>query len=447
MRFGFFLGDPKPDAAESFGQLYRDHREQAELVDEAGFDVVWFPEHHFFHGFCNPAPLLSVVDIAPRVRRVRLGTSIITSPYYHPLLLAEQIAMADQFVDGRLEIGFGRGASKYEYQRLGMTEVEATDRQRECLEVLLGLWHADEDFAYEGRYYRFDSVYPVPRPLQQPHPPMWMAARTPESMRFALEHGIGLHTTALRQPSARLWAQLGILDAVVAETGAPRRPPLAVQREVFISKDRAEIMKAMEYLRLHHVRSTFYSRNVDGLRRGYPDSPALPEGLDVTAEDLAERSVVGDVETCIERLREYETMGADEFIVVTDFGQPQRQILRSLEQFATHVMPHFRSKAGDSAWVALPRVDAAAADSGDGRRASLMTWYEQRIGFAWREWDVAKWLDHFDRLGGPKEEPSCYAFDFTLAPQGVRADAAGMIDGTGRLMLVSDRSCPTCRRP
>ena len=93
------------------------------------------------------------------------------------------------------------------------------------------------------------------------------------------------------------------------------------------------------------------------------------------------------------------------------------------------------------------RVDAAASGAGDGRRASLIIWYEQRIGPAWREWDAAKWLDHFDRLGGSQEEPSCYAFDFTLAPQGVRADAAGMIDGTGRLMLVSDRGCPTCRRP
>jgi alkanesulfonate monooxygenase SsuD/methylene tetrahydromethanopterin reductase-like flavin-dependent oxidoreductase (luciferase family) len=236
MRFGYFLPYIRPELSKPMAQVYRDAAEQIECIEAAGFDVIWFPEHHFTHNYSSPDPLISVVDAVRRTKRIRVGTSVIVTPFHHPLILAERVAFADHLTEGRLEIGFARGASKFEYGRLGLTDVEAADRQREALEILLGVWQADEQFAYEGRYYRFPSVYVVPRPLQQPHPPMWIAARTPETLRFCIERGLGLHTTTLRQPMTATYATLAIIDAILDDLGLEARPPLAVQREAFASE-------------------------------------------------------------------------------------------------------------------------------------------------------------------------------------------------------------------
>src|SRR5262249_5292352 len=156
-------------------------------------------------------------------------------------ILAEQVALADHLVEGRLEVAFARGASPYEYARLGMTDTEASARQREALEVLLGVWKADDDFAYEGKYYKFPPVYVVPRPLQQPPPPMWVAGRTPDTLRFCVERGVGMHTTPLGQPMSATYATLNIIDAIVEELGTLSRPPLAIQREAFVSENANEV--------------------------------------------------------------------------------------------------------------------------------------------------------------------------------------------------------------
>src|SRR5215469_7792452 len=153
MRFGYFATYFRESEDKALRQVYRDTNEQVECAEASGFDIIWFPEHHFTHHYCAPNPLLNIVDLAR----------------------AEEIGMVDHLVDGRLEIGFARGASLYEYDRLGVTDVQAVGRTSECLEILLGIWKKDADYAFRGRHYEFGPTYIVPRPLQQPHPPIWVA--------------------------------------------------------------------------------------------------------------------------------------------------------------------------------------------------------------------------------------------------------------------------------
>src|SRR5262245_18927565 len=235
MRFGYFASLMRGEPDKPLAAVYRDTTEQIECAEAAGFDIVWFPEHHFTHNFCAPAPMVNVVDAAQRTSRMRLGTSVILSPYYHPLLVAEQIGMVDHLVDGRLEIGFARGASPYEYARLGLTEALAAERTRESVEVLLGIWGHDEEYGHDGKHFAFPPTYVVPRPYQQPHPPMWVAGRTPDTLRFCIERGIGLHTTPLRQSMAAVHATVNTIDAIVEDVGAEQRPKFAIQRETFVS--------------------------------------------------------------------------------------------------------------------------------------------------------------------------------------------------------------------
>src|SRR4029450_12695401 len=134
MKFDYFVTYKRTNSAEPVERVYAEGLEQVQLVDQMGVETIWFPEHHFTNTLCSPAPLLSVVDMAHRVR-ARLGTAVIITPYYHPLIVAEQVALADQLTRGRLDIGFGRGCFKYEYSRLGTEEAEGGGPQPKGPEV------------------------------------------------------------------------------------------------------------------------------------------------------------------------------------------------------------------------------------------------------------------------------------------------------------------------
>src|SRR5579871_2578901 len=276
MRFGYFATYFRESEDKSLGQVYRDTNEQVECAEACGFDIIWFPEHHFTHQYCTPNPLLNIVDVARVTRRVKLGTSVIVAPFHHPLAVAEEIGMVDHLVDGRLEIGFARGASLYEYDRLGVTDVQAVGRTSECLEILLGIWKQDDDFAFRGRHYEFGPTYVVPRPLQQPHPPIWVAARTPETLRFCIERGIGLHTTPLRQPRSAMQTTMKTINAIASEYESLQRPPVTVQTETFVSDDSGMVMNAMRYLERSHTRGRNFGRDGKPPVRGFGSLEPLP---------------------------------------------------------------------------------------------------------------------------------------------------------------------------
>lgn len=446
MKFGYFVSFPRRDGTQSWPEVYRDGCEQIEYADSAGFDDIWFPEHHLIDTLTSPAPLLSVVDAARRTRHARLGTVVILSPFYHPLIVAEQIALADHLTEGRLEVAFGRGSYNYEYSRLGMTEAEASARQRELLEILLGVWARDEEFAYQGEYYAFPPSYPVPRPRQQPHPRLGVAGRTPETLRFVIEHGLDLHTTPLQQPMSRVYASLNLLDAILAELGRSERPQVSCQREVFVSADPNEVREAMRYLSYTHAAGWHFHQGTARVRKAHTEHQPLPEGLAVTEAELAERSVVGEPETCVRKLREYEELGFDEFIVFSDFGQPQGLVMRSMRQFAEHVMPHFRRAEGMSARRRTPTLAAGGPRRpATQAKQALFEWAERTFGAGWQDWEAPQWLGHFARARTSGDGRNFYVFDFGVAPR-VRGDAGGFVV-EGELVLLRDEACPECGRP
>jgi alkanesulfonate monooxygenase SsuD/methylene tetrahydromethanopterin reductase-like flavin-dependent oxidoreductase (luciferase family) len=443
MQFGYFVHYAGPD--KSSRQRYRDAHEQIEFLDEVGFAHVWFPEHHFTQLTHAAAPLLSVVDAANRTKRIRLGTSVILSPYHHPLLLAEQIAMADHFTEGRLEVGFARGSYVYEYQRLGIgSEIEAGERQAECLDILLGMWDQDDDFEYHGKYYSFPPTYTLPRPYQEPHPPLWLAARSADTMRFAIERGFGLHVSPLREPMARLVGQMNMLDALVEETGVGQRPPIALQVLTYVAEDRAEVLGAMQEVWRGHVMNYHAHHNAAVIHRGYP--PETPLSGDVIAPDeLAARLVAGDPETCVAKLRQYAAMGFDEFVVHLDFGLDQERTMRSLRLFAKEVMPHFaQDTVATTRRAPTTRNGSARVRMAASSEVEAATAEAYGLGSDWRRWEVQDWLTHFDKNQTARRK--MLVFDFATAPR-VKADAAGFVGGSGRLWMISDEGCPECGRP
>jgi len=302
--------------------------------------VAWFPEHHLIHYISCPSPLMMAVQAASRTRRIRLGTAILVIPYYNPLRLAGEIGMADVLTGGRLEIGVGRGAFEYEFDRFGIDETIAAARLRDGMAIVRGLL-TEEDFSYQGETCSFGPATAVPRPLQSPYPPIWVAARSPDTIAWAIRNGYNLLSTPWREPFARVEALYAQVRALTAEVAPPVPPRFAVSRMTFVGATDGEALDAMNAIRINHRMFTGLFRNQADVKAGF--TSAEPVGDEFTPEQLLANLVAGSPETCVEKLKRYEALGVDHFIMYAAFGADHAATMKSLRLFTERVMPHFTS--------------------------------------------------------------------------------------------------------
>jgi len=157
-------------------------------MEDSAFDCIWLAEHHFTNYSVCPSVTLMGTHIAGRTKRLRIGTAVTLNAYYHPLRLAEELSMLDIFSNGRLNWGSGRGFDPVEFALFGVTATDVYDRFRETADIVQKAW-AQERFSHHGKYFNYDNVMVLPRPYQQPHPPVYLAADSPDSIRKAGAEG------------------------------------------------------------------------------------------------------------------------------------------------------------------------------------------------------------------------------------------------------------------
>ena len=172
-------------------EVYARALERIEIMDKGGFDAVWLAEHHFTTFSVCPSVHMMGVLAAARTRRLRIGTAVSLAALYHPLRLAEEVALLDVLSDGRVNWGAGRGFAPAEFDAFGVPPEESADRFREAVEIVLQAWTNDR-FTFEGRHHRFQDIEVLPKPLQSPHPPVWMAATSPPAIEWAANKGFSI---------------------------------------------------------------------------------------------------------------------------------------------------------------------------------------------------------------------------------------------------------------
>ncbi|HYU13378.1 MAG TPA: LLM class flavin-dependent oxidoreductase, partial [Stellaceae bacterium] len=189
MRFGFF--DQLPCApGYSERQRYQDIIGQIELGDHIGFDTVWLGELHFSRAFSILAdPLMVLAAAAQRAPRIRLGTAVTLLPLHNPVKIAEEAAIADILSNGRLELGVGRGTAPLHYEGYGIPMEESRERFAEALDFIIAAW-TSESFSFDGKYFHARDLTLTPRPVQSPHPPVRIAANSPDTFPFAAQRGL-----------------------------------------------------------------------------------------------------------------------------------------------------------------------------------------------------------------------------------------------------------------
>lgn len=178
-------------AGKSEQRVLRAHLDMIWRAEEMGFDSAWVAEHHFGeYGICA-SPALILASAARVTKRIRLATGVITLPFHHPVRVAEEYAILDLLSDGRVDLGVGRGFQPVEFTGYGVDPTRAGEMFDEALHVIRSAWTRDR-LTFVGTHYRLDGVEIRPRPLQRPHPPIWMAAVSEASFRKAGSLGLNL---------------------------------------------------------------------------------------------------------------------------------------------------------------------------------------------------------------------------------------------------------------
>ncbi|MBW1885994.1 MAG: LLM class flavin-dependent oxidoreductase [Deltaproteobacteria bacterium] len=190
MKFGMLHLFESP-SGRSEQQMILEQHSLMEAAEGYGFDSVWPAEHHFTeYGVCG-SPAINLAAIARTTKTIRLGTGIVVLPFHNPVRVAEDFAMLDQLSGGRVELGVGRGYQPIEFQGFGVDQTKSREIFDESIEIIRRCW-TDEKLNFKGKHYEFKDVEVRPRPLQRPHPPIWMAALSEETFEKAGKMGFNL---------------------------------------------------------------------------------------------------------------------------------------------------------------------------------------------------------------------------------------------------------------
>ncbi len=345
MRIGLFDQLPCADW-QSERKRYEDILAQIALADELGFDIAWLGELHFSRNFSILAdPLMVLAAAAQRTTRIRVGTAVSLLPLQNPMKLAEQAATADVLSNGRLEFGVGRGTAPIHYTGYNIASEESRERFEEALEVILQAW-THERFSYQGKYFSAQDLEVVPHPIQRPHPPIRLAANSPESFAGAGRRALPIFATPGINPPDKL---LGYLETYrnALPPGAPGER--AVAFSVHVAASRAEAREQSEQSLLH-----FFRTAAERLRplsggdvKGFEAFQQAVERMQrMRFEDIdREIGVFGDPAYCIERIRELQRdFEIDEFLCYFNQGgiMDPALVRRSMTLFAREVMAHCR---------------------------------------------------------------------------------------------------------
>jgi alkanesulfonate monooxygenase SsuD/methylene tetrahydromethanopterin reductase-like flavin-dependent oxidoreductase (luciferase family) len=339
MRFGaHILPTYAPELDGSVPAYYGRLFEQIIEFEKLGFHQAWVTEHHFGgYGGILPHPPTFLAAAAGKTSRIRLGVAVAVLPLHDPLELAESYAMADVVSGGRLDFGIGKGSEPVEYRKFGARRDEATQRFKESAEVIRQAW-SDDPVNFHGEFFRYENVNILPKPVQRPHPRIWVGAtRTEETFREAGEKGYELMTVPFVHPSTGAMREL----VKIYRDALSRAGHDFVGREV-LGKFHVYVSDSYE----RGVREAGpYMKNYSDIHKSVDPDRKLTN-RDIGADMARGFIIVGDPERCRDTIqRWHEEAGITTFSGTFHFGgMPQEMALKNMRLFAERVMPALASR-------------------------------------------------------------------------------------------------------
>ncbi|MDH3598719.1 MAG: LLM class flavin-dependent oxidoreductase [Candidatus Tectomicrobia bacterium] len=352
MRFGYFTLTDNPPAYGAARRdpnaLLNDVHAECILAEELGFNSVWVPEHHFGLFGCLPTPAVYLAHLAAKTSRIRLAPATVLLPCNQPLRVAEEYAMLDLLSNGRAIFSAGRGYDRREYDAFEIPFDESRARFDEEMHLVRKAL-MEENFTFEGKFHRVaEPLTIVPRPIQHPHPPIYVACFSRPTVEMAARGGFN----AIFAPFAATMMFGSVQEATsqfqaMAQEAGHQHSRVMCSYFFSLADNDAETLQAKERL-LHYLHAILPAFPDD--RRTAP--PHIAYFVDIverlramTPEGLGERSIVtGNLDQCLKTLKSVEAAGIEEVILYFNFGgYSHSDTIRMMERFAKEVMPHFNN--------------------------------------------------------------------------------------------------------
>jgi alkanesulfonate monooxygenase SsuD/methylene tetrahydromethanopterin reductase-like flavin-dependent oxidoreductase (luciferase family) len=348
MKFDIFYQLPQADS-QNTATRYRELIAEAALADSVGFDTIWLAEVHFAPHFCvMPAPMIILASIAERTKRLRLGLAVNLVPLHHPMRLAEETAMLDVLSGGRVVFGAGRGAFNLNYRGYGVDTAESRGLFAEGLDFVKAAW-TEPRMHFKGKHFSADGINVIPKPLQRPHPPIRLAANSPDTFVYAGEHGYPIFAGGPANPFPILAERLKIYDDALKKGGHERpRDWLAGLLMTFAGRDRASVRAFVEPSLRNYFHSAFEiiepQSNLPIHVEEYERSRARFGSFDFdNIESIL--GAYGEPERIADRIAELrERFGFDRLVCWFETGglSGHDNVMESMRLFAERVMPRFQ---------------------------------------------------------------------------------------------------------
>ena len=344
MKFQLAINMERMDPSVDMDDVARHTLEMVQMADQGGFNIVWAAEHHALEMTIAPNPFQLLTWWAGHTDNIRLGTAVAVAAYWHPINLAGEAAMTDLISGGRLEFGIGSGAYQREFDRMhaGLKQSDAYKYMQEMLPALKGLWAGD--YEHNGEFWTFPTSTSVPKTLQQPHPPIWVAARSPITFDYAVQNNCHVMSWPLTRPFAEAELYRSQLDESIAKHPDSSRPTFALMRHTALYENTAGRDAAITAIQTVLGQFENLFRNLGDVNNGFPKQIPLAELTDreqYNADMLEENLMFGSPEAVIAKLKRYEALGVDDFIYYASLGLGHKEQKRSLELFCNEVIPAF----------------------------------------------------------------------------------------------------------
>jgi len=353
MKFGIFYEHqlPRPWHEGDEQQLFNEALDQVELADRIGIDVAWEVEHHFLEEYSHSsAPEVFLAACSQRTKRIRLGHGIVLMPpgYNHPARVAERISTLDLVSNGRVEFGTGESSARLELEGYGVDVDTKREAWRESVEQTCNMMVMDPYPGFQGQYFSMPCRNVVPKPVQKPHPPLWVACSNRETIKIAARLGMGALTFAFVDPSeAKHWVDdyYRILKEECVPIGHSVNANICMVTGFSVHPDAEEAKRrGMDGFRFfgyalghHYIFGTHKPGRTDVWANFEKTRAMLPE-------EGANRGI-GTPDQLREHLRAFNETGVDQVAFIQQGGRNRHDhICESLELFAKDVLPEFKER-------------------------------------------------------------------------------------------------------
>ena len=338
MDFNHFLTSYMPNPNVGSKVHFKNMIEQSILAEKLGYKKVSIPEHHLINLLMMPSPLQMAVKIASLTKNISISTSVAVLPLHDMRTYAGEVATADILTDGRLILGVARGAFPWEMKRLGTPIEYSKEKFTESLEVLQKLL-SEEEVSFSGKYYNFEALTIMPRPITQPIPIM-IAAMDPNSIKNAALRGFHVQSTVLSGTKELLMERVNAFRDGCEELGEKGKLlKLSMQRMMFVAKDEKDAEKKNKLAYEYYKRFDNMFTGPGKVKNGN----IIPLPRKQSFDEMKDNLLICPINELIDKLSIYAEAGVDEFIISSSFGQEQNETIESMHKISEEIIPYFKN--------------------------------------------------------------------------------------------------------